>query len=74
MNSVDKISRDSKILIDSAKDTVAKNLLEAAQNSIVDLNQEQLEKILSIVSVSLDMGYQRSLTVYQNMIKKHIEG
>jgi hypothetical protein len=74
MNNVDKISRDAKILIDSAKDTVTTNLIEAINTSLISLNQDQLGNILNIVSNSLDMGYQKSLPVYQNMIKKHITG
>ena len=74
MNSVDKISRDAKILVDSAKDVTTKNLIEAVQGSLIDLNQDQLGKILNVLSTSLDMGYQRSLPVFQNMIKKHITG
>jgi hypothetical protein len=74
MNNVDKISRDAKILIDSAKDTVTTNLIEAIKTSLISLNQDQLGNILNIVSTSLDTGYQKSLPVYQNMIKKHISG
>jgi hypothetical protein len=74
MNSVDKISRDAKILVDSAKDVTTKNLIEAVQGSLIDLNQDQLGKILNVLSTSFDMGYQRSLPVFQNMIKKHLVG
>jgi len=74
MNSVDKISRDAKILVDSAKDVTTKNLIEAVQGSLIDLNQDQLGKILNVLSTSFDMGYQRSLPVFQNMIKKHLAG
>lgn len=74
MNNLDKISRDAKILIDSAKDTVTTNLIEAVKTSLISLNQDQLVNILNIVSNSLDTGYQKSLPVYQNMIKKHITG
>lgn len=74
MNNVDKISRDAKILIDSAKDTVSSNLVEALSSNLVDVSQDQLGKILSIVSTSLDSGYQKSLPVFQNMIKKHVVG
>jgi hypothetical protein len=56
MNSVDKISRDAKILVDSAKDVTTKNLIEAVQGSLIDLNQDQLGKILNVLSTSFDMG------------------
>jgi hypothetical protein len=74
MNSIDKISRDAKILVDSAKDNTTKNLIEAVQGGLIDLNQDQLGKILNVLSTSFDMGYQRSLPVFQNMIKKHVTG
>ena len=72
MNNVDKVTRDSRILVDSAKDTVTKNLVLAARNDTVSLTKSQLETIISIVNLSFDEGYQRALPAFQNAIKKFV--
>lgn len=71
MNNVDKISRDSKILIDSAKDTVGANIVSMVKSNALNLEPAQLEKILSVINISLDEGYQKALPYYQNSIKKY---
>lgn len=71
MNNVDKATRDSRILIESAKDTVTKNLVLSARNETVSLTKTQLETIISIVNLSFDEGYQRALPSFQNAIKKY---
>jgi len=71
MNNVDKISRDSKILIDSAKDTVSANVVSMVKSNALNLEPAQLEKILSVINISLDEGYQKALPYYQNSIKKY---
>ena len=72
MNSIDKISRDSKILIDSAKDSVTANLLTLVRNKELDLSKDQVEKIINLVSLSLDESFQKTLPFYQGMIKKYL--
>lgn len=71
MNNVDKISRDSRILIDSAKDTVGANIVSMVKSNALNLEPAQLEKILSVINISLDEGYQKALPYYQNSIKKY---
>lgn len=72
MNSVDKITRDTKILLDSAKDTVTSNLMNAIRTREVEIPEAQLSRILTLVNSSIDQGYQKALTTYQNSIKKHM--
>jgi len=72
MNIIDKITRDSKILVDSAKDTISKNITTAVLQKKLDLNERQLTEILNLIEVSSSEGYQKSLSVYQNTIKKHL--
>ena len=73
MNSIDKISRDSKILIESAKDTVAANMLTASQNNQISVSDTQLQQIMNVLLLSIDEGYQKALPTYQNTIKKHLK-
>jgi len=72
MNSIDKITRDTKILLDSAKDTVTSNLMNAIRTKEVEIPEAQLSRILMLVNSSIDQGYQKALTSYQNSIKKHM--
>ena len=71
MNNIDKTAKDARILLDSAKDTVAKNLLAAAKSDTVSLTKAQLEKIIAIVNLSFDEGYQKALPSFQSSIKKY---
>lgn len=71
MNNIDKISADSRILIDSAKDTVGINFLSLVSSREINLEPHQVEKILNIINISIDEGYQKALPYYQNTIKKH---
>jgi len=72
MNSIDKISRDSKILIDSAKDNISTNLLTLVRNKEIDLSNDQVEKVINLVALSLDESFQKTLPFYQGMIKKYL--
>lgn len=72
MNNVDKVAKDARILIDSAKDVVTKNLVTAARTDTVSLTKAQLETIISIVNLSFDEGYQRALPAFQATVKKYV--
>ena len=71
MNTIDKISRDAKILFDSMKDVVSNNVVMAAKNGDVNLTEDQLNKLINIFNLSVDQSYQRSLPNFQNTIKKY---
>lgn len=73
MNNIDKISRDSKILIESVKDTTTNNLVTAIRSNEISIVESELSKLLTILSVSIDEGYQKSLPTYQNTIRKHFK-
>lgn len=69
MNIVDKISRDTKLVTDSVKDTVVSNVVTSRED--LSLTEEQLQKLVTVISLSVDQGYQRALPFFQNSIKKH---
>lgn len=73
MSNLNNILKDSKILIDSAKDTVTTNLVEARRSNLIDLTDQQLQRIFDVINVSLDESYQKSISVFQNMVKRHID-
>lgn len=72
MNSVDKITRDAKILVASARDTANSNLTTAAMDKRLNLTENQLKEVLRIIDMSFEEGYQKAINVFQNTIKKHI--
>jgi len=73
MSNLNKILRDSRILIDSAKDVVTTNIVEARSKGVIGMDDKQLQTLLDIVTLSIDESYQKSTHVFQNMVKRHIE-
>lgn len=72
MNNIDKITRDARILVNSAKDTVDSNLVNAVANNKLSINENQLREVLNVIGASFDEGYQKAIGVFQNTIKKHL--
>ena len=72
MNTVDKISRDAKLVVDSVKDSVVKNLTTTVHNKKLDLTDRQLAEVVKLIELSVNEGYQRSLNVFQNTVKKYL--
>jgi len=71
MDPVDKISKESKVLIDAAKDALSANLLAASNSKIINLNEDQLTKLINLVDISLNESFQKSLPTFQKSIKQH---
>ena len=69
MNKLDKVSRDSKLLVDATKDTIVNNILNAVREGVLPLNQEQASALLNLVSISSEEAFQKSLPTFQRMIK-----
>lgn len=72
MNSVDKTSRDVKIIVDSIGDLIQKRLFEARATEQTSFTDEQLAFLLKIVNASLDEGYQRALPTFQRTVSKYL--
>ena len=70
MNKVDKLCRDSKIVVDSVKDTLDANLLTAYQDKTLSVSQADLEKILALVSVSVSEGFTRAIASYGRKVQE----
>lgn len=71
MNTVDKITKESKLLIDSAKDTLTTNLVAAMKSGTLDLREDQVSRLVTLINASLDQGYQKAIPVFQSSIKKY---
>jgi len=72
MNTIDKIARDAKILVNSARDTANSNLATSLHEKKISLTENQLKEVMRILDVSFEEGYQKAVVVFQNTIKKHI--
>lgn len=60
MNSVkEKISRSTWTLFQSAKDTLIANITKAVKDSQLKISQEELQKLLNLISSSADEGYHK---------------
>lgn len=70
MNSVDKITRDAKMLFDFTKDNVTNRLVSASSD--LGLSEAQVGAIAKLVSISVDESYQKSISNFQNVIKRHL--
>lgn len=72
MNVVDKVTQSTRILLDSIKDTIEKNVMEAAKSGIVEITSEHMRRLMLLVSTSVEDGYQKSLPTFQTKIKTHV--
>lgn len=72
MNSIDKITRDAKILVNSARDAANSNLTQAFIERKLTVSEDQLREIFKIMDMSFEEGYLKAATVFQNTIKKHL--
>ena len=69
MNTVDKITKEAKILIDSAKDTVDSNLALAAKDGSLSLREDQVSKLIDLVDQSFQRSFFSKWKFWQLMLK-----
>jgi len=72
MNNIDRVSKDVKIIVDSTKDLLEKNIVSFLKDSEIQITVEQVSKLLDVVKKSIDDNYQRALPTFQNTIKKYV--
>ena len=70
MNKTDKISRATKIITDSVKDTVSRNILLSTKSKSLRIEESQLHNLMQIIDVSMSEGYQIALRSFQKNIDK----
>lgn len=73
MNTVDRITKETKIIIDSAKDTLESNFPLAIKDSSLNLREDQIKNLLDLVKLLLDQSFQRAVPSFQNSIKKYVK-
>lgn len=70
MNKVDKVTKESRVLIETAKDTVGHDLIQPFRER--GLSDEQITSVVKLVNLALDQAYQKAVPAFQNSIKKHL--
>lgn len=72
MNTVDKVTKEVKLVVDSAKDTTISNVIKYVRENSLQLTDVQVNGLLNLIGLSIDEGYQRSVTTFQNSVKKFV--
>lgn len=67
-NVKEKFSRLTWNLFQGVKDTLISNISNAAKESKIKISQEELEKLLNLISSSADEGYHRGHKNYMTAI------
>lgn len=57
----DKISKFSWTLLEVVKDNVVNNVMTACRDGSIKLEQAQLERLISVITASVDAGYHRGI-------------
>lgn len=70
MNTVDKVTKEVKLVVDSAKDATVSNVIKYIRENSLQLTEVQVSGLLNLIGLSIDEGYQRSVTTFQNSVKK----
>jgi hypothetical protein len=73
MNTVDKISREAKLILDATKDSVINNIITASRSGTFQIEDSQLARLVQVVTLSFDDSTQKSLPHFQNSIKNLVK-
>jgi hypothetical protein len=60
----DKISKFSWTLLEVVKDNVVNNVMTACRDGSIKLEPNQLERLISVITASVDAGYHRGITQF----------
>lgn len=69
MNKVDKICKDSRLMVDSIKDVVEVNVVSTLQAATGNINEPQVQNLLKVISTSIEEGYNRSFNVFRRSVE-----
>lgn len=72
MNTVDRVTKEVKIVVDSAKDSTVSNVIKYIRENSLQLTDNQVSGLINLIGISIDEGYQRSVTTFQNSVKKFV--
>jgi len=64
----DKISKFSWTLLEVVKDNVVNNVMTACSNGSIKLEPSQLERLLGVITASIEAGYHRGITQFTKSV------
>jgi hypothetical protein len=70
MNKQDKINKAGRALTSTVNETIITNLVSAQRSGAIDVTDDQLQKVLSLVSQSTEQGYHKGLKTFQSAVEK----
>lgn len=69
----DKINKTSWTLHESAKDAIARNIVDACRGGQLKIEAASVEKLLAVISASADEGYHRGHKNFMTTVKAALE-
>lgn len=69
MKKIEKITRDAKILTESAKDMTRENILSAIKSKALKIDESQIVLLMKIIEVSINDGYARATKSFQRSVE-----
>jgi len=73
MNPRDQINKATWVVVESIRDAVANNIVQASQSGQVDIKGVQLEHLIAIINGSIDSGFQRCSKNFLREVDKVID-
>ena len=70
MNKADKILRDTRIILDSIRDTLEVNLVMAKQDSQLTIDDASLQRVLLLANATIEEGFQKSFNAYKRSVEE----
>ena len=73
MKAKDKIAKASWILLEGVKDQAVNSLIQAVQTGHVKVEKDQLERLVQLVSTSIEAGYHKAFRTFEKTVIKAVD-
>lgn len=73
MKAKDKIAKATWTLLEGMKDQVRSDLIASVQSGLVKVEKDQIERLVHIVTTSMDAGYHKAFRTFDRVVTKAIE-
>lgn len=68
MHPRDKVNKASWTLLQSVKDTVSQNLVQAARQGHFKIENAEMQKLMTLVSASVEEGYHKAMKSFMKEV------
>lgn len=73
MKAKDKIAKASWTLLEGVKDQVRSDLISSVQSGLVKVEKDQIERLVHVVTTSIEAGYHKAFRTFDRGVAKAIE-